>query len=102
MRNKRWCYRRQRRKKLGLPEELTEEEVEVERAAKEAEAQKEAEKRLPVKPVTKIAKMREILVQMKKASEGDEVRAVYGALACHTPRVCQGRACRWLYETCLP
>lgn len=68
-----WC-RRERRKKLGLPEELTEEEKEAERAAKEAEAQREAAKRLPVKPVTKIAKMRDILVNMKKAAAGDEVR----------------------------
>jgi hypothetical protein len=40
----------------------------------EAEAARTMEKRLPVKPVTKINKMRDILVQMKKATSDDEVR----------------------------
>ena len=72
--SKRHTCRRERRRKLGLPEELTEEEKAAERARAEEEAAREAAKRLPVRPVTKIAKMREILVQMKKASAGEEVR----------------------------
>ena len=83
--SKRHTCRRERRRKLGLPEELTEEEKAAERARAEEEAAREAAKRLPVRPVTKIAKMREILVQMKKASAGEEVRL-------HT-RVCGMGAC---------
>jgi hypothetical protein len=67
--------RRERRRKLGLPEELTEEEKAAEHAKAEAEAAEATRKRLPVKPVTRLAKMRELVVQMKKASAGgDEAR----------------------------
>lgn len=67
-----WC-RRERRRKLGLPEELTEEEKAAEQAKREAQAAEEASKKLPVVPITRISKLRELLVQMKKASPGQEV-----------------------------
>ena len=44
--------RRERRKRLGLPEELTEEEKEAERQKAAAKAAEEAKRKLPVKPVT--------------------------------------------------
>jgi len=57
--------RRQRRRKMGLPEELTEEERAAE-AAKAAEKERAkasaAAAFVPVKPVTQIAKLRELLV----------------------------------------
>lgn len=43
--------RRERRKRLGLPEELTEEEKEAERQKAAAKAAEEARRKLPVKPV---------------------------------------------------
>lgn len=65
--------RRERRRKLGLPEDLTEEEKAAEKARAEAEAAEAARKRLPVKPVSRIKRMREILVAMKKSPEVEEV-----------------------------
>lgn len=59
--------RRVRRRKQGLPEELTPEELEEERRKAEEKAAEAAKKRLPMKPVSRISKMREILVSMKKA-----------------------------------
>jgi hypothetical protein len=44
--------RRERRKRLGLPEELTEEEKEAERQKAAAKAAEEARRKLPVKPIT--------------------------------------------------
>ncbi len=44
--------RRERRRKLGLPEELTEEEREAERQKAAAKAAEEAKRKLPVKPIT--------------------------------------------------
>jgi hypothetical protein len=38
------------------------------------EAEREAARRLPVKPVTRIARLRETLVQMKKASDAVRCR----------------------------
>lgn len=61
--------RKERRRNLGLPEELTEEEEAVEAQKRAAEAEREAARRLPVKPVAQIARLRETLVQTKKASE---------------------------------
>lgn len=61
--------RKERRRKLGLPEELTAEEQAAEAARQAEKAGEAAKKRLPVKPVTKINRMREILVDMKKASD---------------------------------
>jgi hypothetical protein len=61
--------RKERRRKLGLPEELTPEEEEAERQKLAADAGREAARRLPVKPVTRIARLRETLVQMKKTSD---------------------------------
>ncbi len=55
--------RRERRRKLGLPEELTEEEKAAE-AAKRAEAAKAKTARaLPVKPISLITQLRDVLVR---------------------------------------
>lgn len=43
--------RRERRRRLGLPEELTEEEKEAEREKAAAKAAQEAKRKLPIKPV---------------------------------------------------
>ena len=71
--------RRARRLKLGLPEELTEEEKEKERLRAEAkarEAKEAAEKKaaagLIVKPVQTIDALRKILVDIKKNNPGNE------------------------------
>ena len=68
-----------RRRKLGLPDELTEEEKvkERERAEKKAaEARAEAEKKaaagLIVKPVAKVDELRKILVNIKKNAPNEE------------------------------
>lgn len=54
--------RRERRRKLGLPEELTDEEKAAE-AAKRAEATKAKTARaLPVKPISLITQLRDVLV----------------------------------------
>ena len=65
--------RRERRRKLGLPEELTEEEKARERqraeekaAAAKEEQRKKAEAGLVVKPVTAVDDLRKILVEIKK------------------------------------
>ena len=56
--------RRARRRKLGLPEELNEEEKAAEAAkAAEKERAKAAAAFVPVKPVTQISKLRELLVR---------------------------------------
>lgn len=56
--------RRARRRKLGLPEELGEEEKAAEAAkAAEKERAKAAAAFVPVKPVTQISKLRELLVR---------------------------------------
>lgn len=70
--------RRERRRKAGLPEELTEEEQAAENAKAEAEAAAAAKRRLPAKPITKINRLRDVLVGMRKASKGEEVRAHCG------------------------
>jgi hypothetical protein len=55
--------RRERRRKLGLPEELTEEEKAAE-AAKKAEAAKaKVSRALPVKPISLITQLRDVLVR---------------------------------------
>lgn len=64
--------RRERRAKLGLPEELTEEEKEEERRREQEKAEAEARRRLPVKPVAKAERMRDLLVAMKKAHPGQD------------------------------
>lgn len=71
--------RKERRRKLGLPEEPTEEELRKEaekkerekKAAEEAAAQKAA---LAPRPVTVIDKLRGILVSMKKDSPGGDAQ----------------------------
>jgi UBX domain-containing protein 1/4 len=68
--------RKARRRKLGLPEELTPEELEEEKRKAEEKAAEEAKRKLPVKPVSRISKMREILVSIKKAGHA-EVNAVF-------------------------
>lgn len=67
--------RRERRRAQGLPEELTPEEQEEERKKVEAEAARQSRGHLPVKPVTRINRMREILVQMKKTTDPVRLRA---------------------------
>lgn len=70
--------RRERRRRLGLPEDKTpaeraaREAAEAEKAAAKAAA--EAARRLPVKRVSTLAKQRDVLVGMKKAAAagGDE------------------------------
>ena len=62
--------RRARRMALGLPPELSEEERAAEAAKEAAKAAAEAAKRLPVKPVSALARQRELLVAVKKR-EGD-------------------------------
>ncbi|CAL8469381.1 g8922 [Coccomyxa elongata] len=67
--------RRERRRKLGLPEELTEEEKAAE-AAKRAEAAKAKTARaLPVKPISLITQLRDVLVGMKKRYANEDERA---------------------------
>ena len=74
--------RRERRRKLGLPEELTEEEKEEERRRERVQAEEEAKRRLPVKPVAKSERMRYLLVEMKKAHPGQDegVRTAFQTL----------------------
>lgn len=81
--------RKARRRKLGLPEELTPEELEEEKRKAEEKAAAEAKQKLPVKPVTRINKMRDILVNIKKAGH-EEVPL------CH-PSPCS----RSLYLSCM-
>ena len=64
--------RRERRAKLGLPEELTEQEKEEERRREKEKADAEARRRLPVKPVVKGERMRDLLVNMKKVHPGQD------------------------------
>ena len=64
--------RRERRARLGLPEELNEEEKEEERRREREKAEREARRRLPVKPVVKAERMRQILVEMKKTYEASD------------------------------
>eukprot|EP01025_Chloroclados_australasicus_P033538 TRINITY_DN34241_c2_g1_i1.p1 TRINITY_DN34241_c2_g1~~TRINITY_DN34241_c2_g1_i1.p1 ORF type:complete len:342 (-),score=69.32 TRINITY_DN34241_c2_g1_i1:32-982(-) len=64
--------RKERRKKLGLPEELTPEEQEAENKRLAEQAEQDARHKLTVKPVTRISNMREILVQMKKQAAQDK------------------------------
>lgn len=65
--------RRERRRAQGLPEDLTPEEQEEERKKAEADMARQTRAHLPVKPVTRINKMRDVLVQMKKTTD-DQVR----------------------------
>ena len=55
--------RKERRRKLGLPEELTEAEKEAERARLAESAKAKPTIGLPVKPVSLLAQMREVLVR---------------------------------------
>ena len=67
--------RAERRRKLGLPVEVSPEEEAAERAK---QVEKEAAKRkgpVPAKPVTHVEKMREALVNMKKEAAGDDAKA---------------------------
>lgn len=64
--------RMERRAAMGLPPELTEEEKEEERRRQKEEAEREAKRRLPVKPHEKIESMRNLLVDLKKANASDE------------------------------
>jgi len=61
-----------------LPEELTEEELVEERRREREKAEEEARRRLPVKPIAKAERMRQILVDMKKSHQGQD-EAVRGA-----------------------
>ncbi|KAK9831953.1 hypothetical protein WJX81_002741 [Elliptochloris bilobata] len=75
--------RRARRRKMGLPEELTEEEKAAEAAkAAEKERAKVANAFVPIKPVTQISRLRELLVGMKKryASEDERVKTCWSTL----------------------
>lgn len=74
--------RRERRRKLGLPEELTEEEKEEERRREKEKAEAEAKRRLPVKPVVKSERMRQLLVKMKQDRPGqdDALKICYSTL----------------------
>uniref|UniRef100_A0A7S0YH05 UBA domain-containing protein n=1 Tax=Polytomella parva TaxID=51329 RepID=A0A7S0YH05_9CHLO len=84
--------RRERRRRLGLPEELTEEEKAAEAEKKRKEAEEIAAKKAAfishVKPVTAISKMRDSLVAMKKGSIGNNQTANISStafgLACTT------------------
>ena len=61
-----WCAeedRKERRRKLGLPEELTEAEKEAERARLAQSAKAKPTIGLPVKPISLLAQMREVLVR---------------------------------------
>jgi hypothetical protein len=75
--------RRERRLRLGLPEELTEAEREEEARVAREKAEKEASRRLPVKPVALSEKMRLLLVDLKKAHPGQEegVKTCFATLA---------------------
>jgi len=64
--------RMERRAALGLPPELTEEEKEEERRRQKEKAEREAKRRLPVKPHEKIESMRNLLVALKKANASDD------------------------------
>jgi UBX domain-containing protein 1/4 len=64
--------RRERRKKMGLPEELTPEEKEAERKQLEEKLAEEARRRLPVKPVILAEKMRTVLVSIKKEHSSND------------------------------
>jgi hypothetical protein len=64
--------RMERRVAMGLPPELTEEEKEEERRRQTEKAEREAKRRLPVKPHEKIESMRNLLVALKKANAADE------------------------------
>ena len=55
--------RKERRRKLGLPEELTEAEKEAERARLAESAKAKPTIGLPVKPISLLAQMREVLVR---------------------------------------
>ena len=74
--------RRERRRQLGLPEELTPEELEQERQREREKAEEEAKRKLPVKPISKAEKMRVLLVDMKKGNVNDEtaVKTAYKTL----------------------
>mmetsp|Transcript_44596 Transcript_44596/g.113972 ORF Transcript_44596/g.113972 Transcript_44596/m.113972 type:complete len:413 (-) Transcript_44596:13-1251(-) len=74
--------RKERRRKLGLPEKLTEEEKAAEAARKAAEAEKAAASRmgLPVKPVSAMDKMRKLLVDMKKADGEERAKVAWQTL----------------------
>lgn len=64
--------RRERRRRLGLPEELTEEEKEAERKRLEEKLAEEARRKLPIKPAAAAEKMRALLVEMKRAHPGQD------------------------------
>lgn len=66
--------RKARRRRLGLPEELTEEEKEAERQKAAEKAAREAARKLPVKPVSVAEKLRPILVDIKKRYPGQDER----------------------------
>lgn len=74
--------RKERRKKVGLPEELNEEEKEEEVRREREKAELEARRRLPVKPVAKAERMRMLLVNMKKSYPGrdQELRTAWQTL----------------------
>lgn len=67
--------RRARRRRLGLPEELTEEEKEAERQKAAEKAVAAAKKKLPIKPVSIAEKLRAVLVDIKKGLPGQDERA---------------------------
>lgn len=65
--------RRERRRKLGLPEELTAEEKEAERKKVEEKIAEDSKRRLPLtKSVILGEKMRDLLVAIKKAHNGQD------------------------------
>lgn len=81
--------RRERRRKLGLPEELTPEELEQEREREEAKAkemmeevQRKAKAGMYVKPVSKLENLRRHLVDIKKAfaEDADAVTTCFNTL----------------------
>mmetsp|Transcript_34804 Transcript_34804/g.98671 ORF Transcript_34804/g.98671 Transcript_34804/m.98671 type:complete len:412 (-) Transcript_34804:245-1480(-) len=73
--------RRERRRKLGLPEELTEEEKAAE-AAKAAEKAKASGTKMgvPIKPVSAIDSLRTVLVDMKKTEGEERAKVAWGTL----------------------
>jgi len=76
--------RRERRRKLGLPEELTEEEKAREDAKREAKAKEEADRIAKhtayAKPVGKMETLRNILVRMKQNNPEDRFKTACSVL----------------------
>jgi hypothetical protein len=92
--------RKERRRKLGLPEELTPEEQEEERKREEERARvaaeelaKKAANGLYVKPVSKLENLRKHLVDIKKAfaEDTDAVTTCFNTLLVYLGNVSKAR-----------